>query len=69
MEQDTDDTMTEKQLRKRMLRFFFALDHFYENGLSEYWLQEMKHNRELIEAQIKHDEDVAADALQTRLKL
>ncbi len=59
--------MTDKELSKRIRRFFFALDHFYENGLSPYWLQEMRFNRELIEKQLQMDEEEETDKTQMKI--
>lgn len=59
--------MSDPEIKKRIQRFFFALDHFYENGLSEYWLQEMKTNRRLIEEHYKREEETQADQLQTKI--
>lgn len=59
--------MTDPELRKRIQRFFFALDHFYENGMSEYWLHEMKYNRELVEKQLQKDEQEETDKIQMKL--
>lgn len=60
--------MSDQEIKKRIQRFFFALDHFYENGLSEYWLQEMKTCRRLIEEHYKQEEAERADELQTKIK-
>lgn len=60
--------MTDQEIKKRIQRFFFALDHFYENGLSEYWLQEMKTNRRITEEHYRQEEAEEADKLQTKLK-
>lgn len=59
--------MKNDELHKRIMRFFFALDHFYENGLSEYWLSEMKYNRRLIEDFIKKTEEEESDKKQLKI--
>lgn len=59
--------MTDPELRKRIQRYFFAQDHFFEKGMSEYWLSEMKNNRRLIEDHLQREEQEEADKLQYKL--
>lgn len=59
--------MTDPELRKRIRRFFFAYDRFFEGGMSEYWLSEMKNNRELVLRQLQEDEQEESDKQQLTL--
>lgn len=59
--------MTDPELRKRIQRFLFAYGHFFEKGMSEYWLNEMKNNRRLIEEHLQREDLEEADKLQYKL--
>jgi len=61
--------MTDPELRKRIQRYFFAQDRFFEPDHSIYWLQEMKRNRELIESHFEKEAKEESDTLQYKLKL
>ena len=55
------------ELEKRIQRYFFAEDKFMQNGMSEFWLHEMKFNRERITQIIAERQAAEADSKQFRL--
>ena len=55
------------ELEKRIQRYFFAEDKFMQNGMSEFWLHEMKFNRERITQIINERQSAEADSRQLKL--
>lgn len=60
--------MSDPEVKRLIKKFFLSFDKFCENGLSEYWLKEMKTSRRLIEEHYKREEEAQADQLQTKIK-
>lgn len=67
MTEDSKEIEYIKRLERRIKRYFFAEEHFRQNDMNEYWLNEMKYNREWLLKTISDREQKENDKLQMKL--